>query len=164
MSGEPVQRSAGGGFANNAVSLASGTGAIAWPHIGDANGSANNSYMLGVAATTSNETTSGNVNGAVSVTPIDADVTYLISTLVTSTYFGQPSSGVALQQKQYDINVGNRVTFARSAGVGASMLGGTYTLNATDATGNGLIVEELDIAKFPGKVRFSFRKGLSYKA
>ena len=43
-------------------------------------------------------------------------------------------------------------------------LGGTYYINASDASAGGLIVEELDIAKFPGKVRFSFRNGLSYKA
>lgn len=164
LAGEPVQKPLGGGFANTAVALASGTGALAWPHTGDAIGSANNSYLLGVAATTSNETTSGNINGFVSVTPIDEPLTYLISTLQTATYFGSPSSSIALQQKQYDINVGNRVTLARSTGVGAAMLGGTYTINATDATGNGLIVEELDIAKFPGKVRFSFRNGLSYRA
>jgi hypothetical protein len=87
----------------------------------------------------------------------------LISTLITSTYFGQPSSGATLQQKQYDSMVGSRVTFTRTGGAGASMLGGTYTIAATDATANGLIVESLDIQKFPGKVRFSFRNGLSYK-
>ena len=27
-----------------------------------------------------------------------------------------------------------------------------------------LVVEELDVVKFPGKVRFSFRNGLSYRA
>lgn len=164
LSGEPVAKAVGGGFAQMAVALASGTAAIAWPHTGDALYNANNSYMMGVAATTSNEATSGNINGSVSVIPIDEPVTYLISTLQTASYFGQPSSGITLQQKQYDINVGNRVTFARSAGVGAAMLGGTYTINATDATGNGLIVEELDIAKFPGKVRFSFRSSLSYRS
>lgn len=164
LAGEPVQKPLGGGFTNMAVALASGTGAILWPHTGEALGSANNSYLLGIAATTSNENTSGNVNGKVSVTPIDEPLTYLISTLQTSSYFGQPSSGLTLQQKQYDSNVGNRVTFARSAGVGAAMLGGTYTIAATDATGNGLIVEELDITKVPGKVRFSFRGSLSYRA
>lgn len=161
LSGEPVQDGLGTG---TVTALASGTGALAWPHTGDALGSANNSYLAGVAATTSNEASSGNVNGTVSVLPINADVTYLISTLVTSTYFGYPSSGVALQQKQYDSNIGARVTFARTAGVGASTLGGTYTINATDATGNGLVVEALDISRFPGKVRFSFRKSLSVNA
>lgn len=164
LAGEPVQKPLGGGFANMAVALASGTGTLAWPHTGDALGSANNSYLVGVAATNSTEATTGNVNGMVSVTPLDEPLTYLISTLQTSSYFGYASSGITLQQKQYDLNVGNRVTLARSAGVGAAMLGGTYTINATDATGNGLIVEELDIAKFPGKVRFSFRGSLSYRA
>lgn len=161
LSGEPVAKTLGTG---TAASLASGTGAIAWPHTGDALGSANNSYLIGVASSTSNENSSGNVAGSVSVTPIDEPITYLISTLQTASYFGQPSSGIALQQTQYDSQVGNRVTLARTAGVGAAMLGGTYTINATDATGNGCIVEELDIAKYPGKVRFSFRSSLSYRA
>ncbi len=161
LSGEPVQDNLGAG---TVTALASGTGAIAWPHTGDALNGANNSTMAGVAASTSNENSSGNINGSVSVTPIDADLTYLIATLQTAQYFGWPSSAITLQQKQYDTNVGARVTLARTAGVGAAMLGGTYTINATDATGNGLVVEALDIQKYPGKVRFSFRKSLSKNA
>ena len=161
LSGEPVAKTLGTGLVS---AMASGTGAINWPHTGDALGSANNSYLVGVASSTSNEASSGNVAGSVSVTPIDEPITYLISTLATSNYFGQPSSGLALQQVQYDSMVGSRVTLARTAGVGSAMLGGTYTINATDGTGNGCIVEELDIAKFPGKVRFSFRSSLSYRA
>ena len=161
LSGEPVAKTLGTGLVS---ALASGTGAILWPHTGDSLGSANNSYLVGIAASTSNEGTSGAVAGSVSVTPIDEPITYLISTLQTASYFGQPSSGVALQQVQYDSMVGSRVTLARSAGVGAAMLGGTYTINSTDATGNGCIVEELDIAKYPGKVRFSFRNSLSYRS
>lgn len=158
LSGEPVAKTLGSGAF--VTSLSSGTGATPYPQVGGPGAVA----LVGVAASTSNEPSSGTGVGKVSVTPIDADVTYLISTLQTAAYFGNPSSGATLQQQQYDTQVGSRVTFARTAGVGASMLGGTYTINSTDLTGGGLIVEELDIQKFPGKVRFSFRKGLSYRA
>jgi len=169
LAGEPVYHGLGSAVV---VALASGTGAIAWPHIGDALGSTNNSYMAGVATTTSTEnstggsmTTSG--QGSVSVTPIDEPITYLISTLLTATYFGGLQTGQYVcptAQQAYDAMVGQRVTFARTAGVGAQMLGGTYTINATDGTGNGLVVEALDVLKFPGKVRFSFRGALSYRS
>lgn len=158
LSGEPVSKTIGSGAF--VASLASGSGAAPFPQVGGP-GAVN---IVGVAASTSTEPSSGTGVGKVSVTPIDADVTYLISTLQTAAYFGNPSSGATLQQQQYDTQVGSRVTFSRTAGVGAATLGGTYTINSTDLTGGGLIVEELDIQKFPGKVRFSFRKALSYKA
>lgn len=150
LSGEPVAKALGTGLAS---ALAS-----AKPLVGT-------DYLLGVAATTSSETTSGAVQGSVSVTPIDADVTYLISTLATATYFGSNATGnVFPNQATYDGVVGTRVTLARTGGVGSSQLGGTYTINSTDSSNNGLVVEELDVNKYPGKVRFSFRKGLSYRA
>jgi hypothetical protein len=149
LSGEPVTKTAG---VNYPSALASGG-----PLIGGGPGTL--TPLLGVAATTSSESTSGNVFGSVSVTPIDEPITYLIGTLATSTYFGNPATSQAV----YDGMVGSRVTFARTGGVGSSQLGGTYTINATDATANGLIVEELDIVKYPGKVRFSFRNQLSYR-
>ncbi len=156
LSGEPVTKAVG---ANGLVaSLGSG-----FPTISVA-GFGTSAPLLGIAATTSTEPSSGTGVGAVSVTPADADITYLISTLQTTAYFGNPSSGATLQQQQYDTQVGSRVTFARTGGVGSSQLGGTYTINATDASGNALIVEELDIQKFPGKVRFSIRKAVSYRA
>lgn len=153
LSGEPVTRAVGANqtpttLASGGPIIAGGPGAL--------------TPLLGVAATTSTEPSSGTGSGSVSVTPFDESITYLVSTLQTTAYFGNPSSGATLQQQQYDTQVGSRVTFARTGGVGASQLGGTYTINATDASANGLIVEELDVQKFPGKVRFSFRNGLSY--
>lgn len=153
LSGEPVTRTAGGN--QTPVTLASGG-----PLVPGGPGTA--TPLLGVAASTSTEPSSGTGSGQISVTPFDESLTYLISTLQTTAYFGNPSSGATLQQQQYDTQVGNRVTFARTGGVGASQLGGTYTINSTDATANGLVIEELDIQKFPGKVRFSFRNSLSY--
>jgi hypothetical protein len=155
LSGEPVTRAAGAAYP---TALASGTGnASFYPVI--STGPVAFQPILGVAASTSNEATSGAVNGSVSVTPIDEPITYLISTLATAQFFGNP----ATSQITYDQTVGYRTTFSRVGGVGASQLGGTYYINASDASAGGLIVESLDITKYPGKVRFSFRNSLSYR-
>ena len=170
LSGEPVSKVPGGG--NFATALASGTAASTYYPIiggGPAAGSGGvvgaPTSLLGVAASTSNEGTSG-VNGSVSVTPLTEPVTYLISTLATSLFFGAYPTGTngLPAQAVYDNTVGYRTTFNRVGGSGASQLGGTYYINASDASAGGLIVEELDITKYPGKVRFSFRNGLSYTA
>lgn len=157
LSGEPVTKAAGAGVV---TALASGTAASYFPVV--AGGPIALQPIVGVAASTSSELTSGAVAGSVSVTPIDSSVTYLISTLATTDYFGNPSSGAALQQLQYNSQVGKRVTLDRIGGTGAAQVGGTYYIRATDGTANGLIVESLDIQKYPGKVRFSFRNNLSY--
>lgn len=155
LSGEPVTKALGTGLV---TALASGG-----PLVGGGPGAL--TPIVGVAATTSSETTSGAVQGSIAVTPIDEPLTYLISTQATATYFGSNATGLVFpNQATYDALVGSRVTFARIGGVGASQLGGTYYINATDATANGLVVEELDVVKFPGKVRFSFRNSLSYRA
>lgn len=158
LSGEPVAKTVGSG--SFVTALASGTGATPYPQVGGPGAVT----LVGVAASNSTEPSSGTGVGQISVTPIDEPLTYLISTLATTQYFGNPSSGATLQQQQYDTQVGSRVTFTRTGGIGASQLGGAYTINSTDLTGGGLVVEELDIQKFPGKVRFSFRSGLSYRA
>lgn len=163
LAGEPVTRVAGA--ANFATALASGTGASFYPVAG-LPGPVTIVPLLGVASTSSNETTSGTINGQVSVTPLDEPITYLISTQATSLFFGLNATGTNGNSAQavYDGTVGYRTTFNRVGGVGATQLGGTYYINASDASAGGLIVEELDIQKFPGKVRFSFRNGLSYRA
>jgi hypothetical protein len=162
LSGEPVTKAVGAG--NFAVALASGTGASYYPVV--AGGPVALQPIVGVAATTSNEVTSGAQMGQVSVTPIDEPITYLVSTLATSLFFGANATGTAgnSSQQVYDSTVGYRTTLNRIGGVGASQLGGTYYINASDASAGGLIVEELDIVKFPGKVRFSFRNALGYRA
>ena len=158
LAGEIVAKSLGSGTYVTAM-------ASAQPVIIGYGGNPSSQYIVGIAASTSNEGTSGNQNGQVSVTPIDEPLTYLVSTLQTATYFGAYATGTGnlTNQQVYDTCVGLRVTMARTGGVGSSQLGGVYTINSTDATGNGLVVEELDIARFPGKVRFSFRSSLSYR-
>ena len=41
---------------------------------------------------------------------------------------------------------------------------GSYTILATDGATNGCVIMPLDISKYPGKVRFAFRNGVSYLA
>jgi len=149
LSGEPVSKALGAGYPS--VTASSMPVIVGY-------GSLSNQYLVGIAGSTSNESTSGAVNGSVSVIPVDAPITYLISTQATATYFGNP----ATSQITYDALVGSRVVFDHIGGVGASQVGGTYYIKATDATGNGLTVESLDITKYPGKVRFSIRKGVGY--
>ena len=162
LSGEPVTRAVGASFP---TALASGTGASSYyPVVGG--GPVALTPILGVAASTSNEGTSGAINGSVSVTPVGEPITYLCSTLATSLFFGAYATGTAGNPAQtvYDSTVGYRTTFTRIGGSGASQLGGTYYINASDASAGGLIVESLDISKYPGKVRFSFRNALGYDA
>ncbi len=102
-------------------------------------------YLAGIAATTSTDTTT--TNGTVRVTKSNNLLTYLITPKTASTWN---------TQAKYDALVGARVTFDLTSGV--------YTINATDGSTNGLIVEPLDIVKFPGKVRFSIRAGAFYNA
>lgn len=59
-------------------------------------------------------------------------------------------------QSEYDALVGARITI--------DLTSGTYSMDASDGATNGCVVEPLDIAKYPGKVRFSFRQGASYLA
>jgi len=160
LAGEPVTRAVGASFP---TALASGTSTSYYPVIGG--GPVAFTPILGIASTSSTETTSGSINGSVSVSPIDNPVTYLVSTLATSLFFGAYSTGTAGNSAQtvYDSTVGYRTTFNRIGGNGASQLGGTYYINASDASAGGLVVEELDISKYPGKVRFSLRNALSYR-
>ena len=177
LAGEPVSKAAGGQYV---WALGTGTVASGSPIFNNNPTPAaglESTLLVGVAATTSTETTTGAANGVgngvVSVTPVDALATYLIGTLQTASYFGGIGAGsqiCATAQAAYDSMVGKRVAMVRTGGVSvivvgsAQMIGGTYTIAATDAAQNGCVVEALDVVKYPGKVRFSFRNGMSYRA
>jgi len=172
LAGEPVQMTLG---SPGVYPMASGTVASGSPIVA---GSATTA-LVGVAASNSNESSSGTGsapgNGYVSVTPFDEPITYLISTLDTATFFGGLNAGqyvCSSAQAVYDSNVGKRLTLCKIGGVAAAVqgntintkLGGTYYITGSDQSYNGCIVEELDVVKYSGKVRFSFRNGLSYGA
>ncbi len=94
--------------------------------------------ILGVAASTSTNTASA--AGTVQVTRVGQEQTWLIAPKTAATWD---------TQAEYDALVGSRMTIDLTAG--------SYTLNATDNAANGCVVEPLDIAKYPGKVRVRFR-------
>lgn len=102
-------------------------------------------YLAGIAC--SNSTQTASVAGTVQVIPIDAPVTYLVAPKVAATWD---------TQAEYDALVGSRVLI--------DLTTGTFTALAADGATYGCVVEPLDITKYPGKVRVSFRKALSYKA
>ena len=81
------------------------------------------------------------------VTPLVPGVTYLIAPKVAATWD---------TQAEYDALVGARVLLDLTAGA--------YTILAADGATNGCVVEPLDISKYPGKVAFSIRNGVSYLA
>lgn len=180
LAGEPVQKPAGQPYvyAMGSGTVASGAPIFVSNFNPGTGADYGNTSIAGVAATTSTELSTGaggqtSGNGFVSVTPIDEPITYLISTLDTATFFGGVGAGsvvCATAQTAYDKTVGKRLQLSRIGGVSvnvlgsAQMIGGTYYISGSDNPANGVVVEELDVVKFPGKVRFSFRNGLSYRS
>lgn len=100
--------------------------------------------IVGVAATTSNETAS--VDGTVDCIPATSQDIWLISPKVAATWN---------TQALYNALVGSRVLIDNTAGL--------YTMLAVDGASNGCIVEWIDIARYPGKVAFSFSPLVNYK-
>jgi hypothetical protein len=99
--------------------------------------------IVGVAASTSNETAS--VDGTVDVIPAMPGQQWLIAPKVAATWN---------TQAKYNALVGSRVLIDNTTG--------TYTILATDGASNGCVVEFLDISKYPGLVAFSFNAIVNY--
>lgn len=100
-------------------------------------------FLAGIAATTSTNT--AGAAGEVWVNPLVPGVIYLIA----------PNSAAAFDtQAEYDLLVGDRVLLDLTTGV--------YTILATDGATSGCVIEQLEVAKYPGKVAFSIRNGVSY--
>lgn len=99
-------------------------------------------YVVGIAQTTSTQTASA--AGSVQVFPITNGTTYLVKPNVAATWD---------TQAEYDALVGARVLIDLTAGA--------YTVLASDAAGNGVVIEPLDVAKYPGKVAVTFRAATS---
>lgn len=100
-------------------------------------------FLAGIAATTSTQTASA--AGVVYVNQLIPGVVYLIA----------PNSSTAFDtQAEYDALVGDRVLL--------DLTNGVYTILATDGATNGCVIEALDVFKYPGKVAFSIRNGVSY--
>ncbi len=100
--------------------------------------------IVGVAASTSTETAS--VAGTVDVIPAGNGQTWLITP-------NAPTSWDT--QSEYNALCGARVLIDNTTGV--------YTILASDGASNGCIVEYLDIARYPGKVAFSWSPLVDYR-
>lgn len=100
-------------------------------------------YMAGIATSTSTNTASA--DGVVDVMPLVPGVVYIADA-------NTPASWNT--QSEYDALVGDRVLF--------DLTSEKYTVLHTDGATSGLVVEPLDVAKYPGKVAFSIRNGVDY--
>lgn len=100
--------------------------------------------IVGVAASTSNETTS--VSGTVDVFPAAPGQLWLIAPKVAATWN---------TQAKINALVGARVLIDLTSGV--------FTILAADGAGNGCIVEYIDIARYPGVVAFSWSPLVDYR-
>lgn len=139
-----------GDFVLKALGNTAGYVATAWTAGGEASAAkpvVATDVMLGLAMSTSTEDTDS--DGVVDVMPIIPGVTYLCDYNTSSSWD---------TQAEYDALVGARVLLNYAATTGK------FTVLHTDGSTRGLIVEPLDIAKYPGKVRFSLRQGVSYDA
>ena len=92
----------------------------------------NTDYVVGIAQSTATNSTSSQT---IDVFPFVKGAQYLISPKVAATY-GLGSTPV---QATYTVLVGSRVTF--------DLTGGVYTINSTDSSANGLVVEYIDVTK-----------------
>ena len=103
-------------------------------------------YVAGLSASTSTETTSA------------AGVVEIIPLIPGQIFLANPNSAAAWDtQAEYNALVGDRVLLNTTSG-------GVQTILATDGATNGLVIQDLDITKFPGKVAFACRAGLSFLA
>ena len=101
-------------------------------------------YLVGIATTTSTQTAAA--AGEVWVQPITPGTIYKIKPLTEATWD---------TQAEYDALVGDRVTM--------DLTDGTFTINATDGSTYGCVIEWMDVTvqKNKGWVAFSFRDGLT---
>lgn len=76
-------------------------------------------------------------------------------------YLGIPTVASSWDtQAKYDALVGSRVVFTATQSGSTSNY--TFTVNAADGSGNGLVVMPLDVKKYPGKVAFAVRNAVNY--
>lgn len=99
-------------------------------------------YLLGIAVSTSTNTAA--LAGYVEVVMVDSGDVLLITPNVAATWD---------TQAEYDALVGKRVLIDLTAA--------KYTILAADNSTYGCVIQPLDILKYPGKVAFSFRAGVS---
>ena len=103
-------------------------------------------FIAGLSASTSTDT-------AAAVGYID-----IIPNVPGMVYLGNPDVAATWDtQAEYDALVGHRVLLKTSAA-------GVQTLLAADGATYGLVIEPIDIVRYPGKIAFSIRQGCNYTA
>lgn len=120
--------------------LAGVAGASQFPN----NGPTATIRIAGVASSFSSETVS--VAGVVDVIPNVPGQLWMIAPKVAATWN---------TQAKYNTLVGARVLLDLTTGI--------YTALAADAAGNGVIVEYVDVSRYPGMVVFSFSSLCDYR-
>jgi hypothetical protein len=108
------------------------------------------SNISGIAMSNSTDTTAA--AGTVQVLKLEPTTTYLIAPNVAASWD---------TQAEYNALVGKFVLLDLTGTAAAGTA--TYTILASHNAANGCIVEPLDIAKHPGKVRFSIRAAATSK-
>lgn len=74
-------------------------------------------------------------------------------------FLGNPNVAATWDtQAKYDALVSDRVLIDLASG---NLSAGAYTLLASDSATSGIVIAPLDISKFPGKIAFSVRGGVS---
>jgi hypothetical protein len=101
-------------------------------------------YLEGIATTES--TNDASTAGEVWVQPIMPGTVYKMKPTTAATWD---------TQAEYDALVGDRVTMNLDA------TSGDFTINATDGSTYGCVIEWIDVPRNPGYVAFSFRSGCS---
>jgi len=152
--GEPVLKVLGSGSTNlyAQVWAAMATGSSAKPVVGT-------DFMAGIAVSGQGgkcSTETATADGYVYVLPLQPNVIYLGNADVTATYGYNSTTGV-FTQSTYNALIGSRVLIKMDTSVPPK-----FTILAADGSTNGLVVEYIDITKYPGKVAFSLRNTLSY--
>lgn len=100
-------------------------------------------FVLGLSTSASTETAS--LAGTVDVMPLTNDMVLL----------GNPDTAATWNtQAKYDALVGSRVLLSTTSG-------GVQTVLAADSATSGLVVQPLDVSKYPAKVAISLRAGCS---
>ena len=110
-------------------------------------------WIAGLSTSTSTDTASA--AGTVDIISDFSGLVFL-GTPTTPATFGTATTGVTTQAT-YDALVGDRVLLRTSAA-------GVQTIEPSDGATYGLVIEPLEIAKYPGKVAFSIKPGCSYLA
>ena len=132
LPGEPVARALG---AVVVTPMGSGVSGSSGPYV-------TTDYLVGVAATSGTQTATA--DGSVYAYPLTSQTTYIMA--------ANDSTDINTQAK-YDALVGARVLMDYTTG--------TYTLLVGDEATAGCVILPLDITRYPGKIAFAFREGVS---